>query len=47
MAVAKNKATRQARHTLGKQQKKAVKGAPPAATSGTAMATAAPPKPTA
>jgi len=47
MAVAKNKATRQARHTLGKQQKKAVKGTPPAATSGTATATAAPPKPTA
>lgn len=45
-AVAKAKATRVVRHTLGKKQKKAVKVTAPAATSGAAPATTTPTKST-
>lgn len=42
-ALVKSKATRTARNTMGKKQKKAVKGTPPTATSGTTPAPVTPP----
>ncbi len=44
-AVVKGKATRKARNTLGKRQKKAIKGTGPTAASGTAPSPATPTKP--
>jgi cell division septation protein DedD len=46
-AVVKSKATRTARHTTGKKAKLAIKGAPPAATSGPTAPPAPPAKPSA